>query len=196
VDPLTIGLGAAGIAAEAFGGKKGVDYRGINNRYLGQHPRGELDEQDYLAGERELGRRSAGIGALFGDQRAGAIRRSAQRGTSGSPAMEAILARSNMAQGGALERAQGTVMSGLNSLRLNREQFERDKLFKAWDYEINGAARNYANDQARHASFWNSLGEFAGALSGSGYPSSEGRGHNVGGSNNPDARYPGDETDY
>jgi hypothetical protein len=157
---LTAGLALAPPLINAIAGKKkGPDVGAINRRFMGQRPGGYLGKEDVAFGEAQRKRGTESVGAMAGRARQLAARRLAGRGIAG-PALEQSVADVNQEQMLGTVGVNRNVGDILYSMFNRNQDFEREKLFKAWGLEAGGALQNEQLNRMGQSEFWNSQMEF------------------------------------
>jgi hypothetical protein len=159
MDPVSIGLGAASLATGLFGKKKGPNVAEINRKFMGMSPEGTLSVADSAFGESTRLRANQSVGAYAGRARQAAARRMAARGVVG-PAAEQAQADVNQATTEGVVGNARNASDLLYSLRNRNQDFERQKLMKAWGLEAGDAMQQQQLQQAQQSEFWNSQLQF------------------------------------
>lgn len=134
----------------------------INAKWMNWRPEAYTTDADVAASERGMARTGEIAGARFTAARAAAQNRMRARGLGMSPAAEYGQNEITRAEGDA---ALGIGRQGADQLyRAGQSNlgFERQKGMTAWGAELGAAAKNFAGEQARQASFWNSMLPFVG----------------------------------
>ena len=152
-------LGGASLAAGLFNKPKGPNLGAINSKYMGMSPAGYLSPEDLAFGGLQQSRGNEAVGAAAGQYRQRAFRNLAARGISG-PADAQVAADAGQSEALGRVGVARNVSDLLNS-RFNRNQdFEREKMFKAWGLDAGQAVQNEALNRAGQSEFWNSQMEF------------------------------------
>jgi hypothetical protein len=157
--PVGIGLAAASFLPGLLGKKKKVNLGAINSKYMGMNPEGTLSPADLAFNESTRLRANQSVGAYAGRARQGAARRMAARGIVG-PAAEQAQADVNQQTTEGIVGNSRNAADLLYSTRNRNQDFERQKLMKAWGLEAGDAMQRQQLQNATQSEFWNSQMQF------------------------------------
>lgn len=162
-----LAVAAAPIVAQGVGAllgrkrKKGSNYRALADRYLGMRPEGYVTAADKAASERTRSRLAGAAGEAAKGRRTHSMRRLVARGLGGSPAAEAAMLKIDQDEALARQGAGESAAAQEYDAYSGNRRYMQDMVGRAFGVEAGGIAQDQARDDARQATFYNSLLETA-----------------------------------
>lgn len=154
-------LVAQGIGALVGRRKKKSNYRALADRYLSMRPDGYVTDADKAASERTRSRLAGAAGEAAKGRRTYSMRRLVARGLGASPAAEAAMLKIDQDEALARQGAGETAAAQEYDAYSQNRRYMQEMTGRAFGVEAGGIERDQARDDARQATFYNSLLEVA-----------------------------------